>query len=380
MLFLTNDDVRAVLTPEMTLNALRDSYMQLYNDEAVCRPNMSIAIPNGKANEHFLWTSVDGGSATSGYFASRVKNDIAYRTEYEGVVTREKYSVRPGKFCGLIFLVKVENAELVAILNDSHVQRSRVGADSALGADYMARADSEVIGMLGSGGMAHTQLACMLALRKNIKKVQIFSPTRAHREAFALEIRQRYEIEGVAVDSGEAAFKGADMIAGCTDGGFAGEERNAAIIGRWLEPGQHWTSIGGGADSLAVQRTDVALRFGNAPAPVGLPEMGTVHESLVYAVPTDNPKYADQSFYQSRYANSRGEREEMVPGRTVYLADVLAGREKGRSSDEQITFSERGNLNGAQFHAVAAKVYEAAHAQGIGREVPTEWFMEDERN
>jgi hypothetical protein len=29
---------------------------------------------------------------------------------------------------------------------------------------------------------------------------------------------------------------------------------------------------------------------------------------------------------------------------------------------------------------VAAKVYEAAKALGIGREIPTEWFVEDERN
>ena len=380
MLFLNNDDVRAVLTPEMTLDALRESYLQLYAGDAVCRPNMATAIPTGERDAHFLWTSTEGGSAISGYFASRVKNDIAYRTEYEGVVTREKYSVQPGKYCGLIFLVKVKNAELIAIINDSVIQRHRVGADCALGSDYMARPNAQVLGMLGSGGMAHTQLACTLALRKNIKRVQIFSPTQDHREAFAREIREKYEIEAVAVESGEAAFKGADMIAGCTDGGFAGEENNAAIIGRWLEPGQHWTSIGGGADSLARQRTDLALRFGNAPAPIGLPGWATDHESAVYAIPASNPRFADDAFYLSRYGRNQTERQEMVPGKTVYLADMLAGRAQGRTSDEQITFSERGNLNGAQFHAVAARVYEAALARGIGRDVPTEWFLEDERN
>jgi ornithine cyclodeaminase/alanine dehydrogenase-like protein (mu-crystallin family) len=380
MLFLNNDDVRDVLTPEMTLEALRESYLQLYAGDAVCRPNVATAVPTGDPDAHFLWTTTEGASAVSGYFAMRVKNDIAYRTQYEGVVTREKYSVQPGTYCGLIFLVKVKNAELVAIINDSVIQRHRVGADSALGTDYMARPDAEVLGMLGSGGMAHTQLACTLALRKNVKRVQIFSPTKDHREAFAREIREKYEIEGVAVESGEAAFKGADMIAGCTDGGFAGEENNAAIVGRWLEPGQHWTSIGGTADSLARRRTDLALRFGNAPAPAGMPEWATDHESAVYALPTDNPRFAGDDFYRSRYGRTQGERREMIPGRTVYLADVLSGKEKSRSDASQITFSERGNLNGAQFHAVASRVYEAALARGIGREVPTEWFLEDERN
>jgi alanine dehydrogenase len=113
---------------------------------------------------------------------------------------------------------------------------------------------------------------------------------------------------------------------------------------------------------------------------VGIPGWGTDHESAVYAVPPGNPHFAADDFYVSRYGKGQAERQEMVPGRTVYLADVLAGREQGRSSAEQITFSERGNLNGAQFHAVASRVYEAALARGIGREVPTEWFLEDERN
>ena len=47
---------------------------------------------------------------------------------------------------------------------------------------------------------------------------------------------------------------------------------------------------------------------------------------------------------------------------------------------DQITYSERGNLQGAQFFAVAGKVYEAAKRMGLGREIPTEWFLQDIRN
>ena len=42
--------------------------------------------------------------------------------------------------------------------------------------------------------------------------------------------------------------------------------------------------------------------------------------------------------------------------------------------------SERGNLQGAQFHAVAGKVYELAKRAGLGREIPTEWFLQDIRD
>lgn len=47
----------------------------------------------------------------------------------------------------------------------------------------MARPDAEVVGMLGSGGMAETHMRSFMAVR-NIRKLQIYSPTRANREAF----------------------------------------------------------------------------------------------------------------------------------------------------------------------------------------------------
>ena len=45
-----------------------------------------------------------------------------------------------------------------------------------------------------------------------------------------------------------------------------------------------------------------------------------------------------------------------------------------------MNWSERGNLQGAQFHAVAGKVYEAARAARLGHELPTEWFLQTVRN
>ena len=69
-----------------------------------------------------------------------------------------------------------------------------------------------------------------------------------------------------------------------------------------------------------------------------------------------------------------------LPDKVIYLKDILSGRHPGRTSRDQVTWSERGNLQGAQFYAVAAKVYEAAKARGLGREIPTEWFLQDIRD
>jgi len=66
--------------------------------------------------------------------------------------------------------------------------------------------------------------------------------------------------------------------------------------------------------------------------------------------------------------------------RAVFFADILSGAKKGRTSDKQITYSERGNIQGAQFFAVAGRVYELAKERGLGRELPTEWFLQDIRD
>jgi len=79
---------------------------------------------------------------------------------------------------------------------------------------------------------------------------------------------------------------------------------------------------------------------------------------------------------------TRGKRAHGVVAeeRAVLLAELLSGKKKGRTSARQITYSERGNIQGAQFFAVAGKAYELAKARGLGREIPTEWLLQDIRD
>ncbi|HSQ14497.1 MAG TPA: hypothetical protein VLM90_15835, partial [Candidatus Deferrimicrobium sp.] len=86
---------------------------------------------------------------------------------------------------------------------------------------------------------------------------------------------------------------------------------------------------------------------------------------------------------QNKYGDGRRDRRKhgnTLPDRRVTLADLVTGKAKGRSSADQITYSERVNLQGAQFHAVAGKFYELAKEAGLGREIPTEWFLQDIRD
>ena len=367
-LIINNDDVARVLTMEATIDALERSYRDLVSREAVCRPRIDIRIPTKERGKTYQWGTMEGGS-TAGYFAIRMKSDVVYEREYEGAITQEKYSTRPGMFCGLIFLTSVTTGEPLAFINDGVLQHMRVGADAAIGARYMARKDASVVGMLGSGGMARSYMEALRCVR-DIRRLQVFSPTRAHREAFGREMAQKHGIEVVVCDRPEQIYLGADIVCGVTSSAVP------VIDGRRVEKGSHIINVGGGGkpDAATMARVDGYLRFGNAPAPWGLPELGIPDEYITWAARPDPDSPAP-----TRKFGQRGHGASL-PANVVYLADILEGRSPGRASDGDITYSERGNLQGAQFYAVAGRVYELARAAGLGREIPTDWFLQDIRD
>ena len=280
MLFLNNDDVKQVLNMEIAMDALDRAYRELAREEAVCRPRIDMQIPTQDSEKIYQWGTMEGGSM-SGYFAIRMKSDVIYEQEYQGALTQEKYCVRPGRFCGLILLNSIENGEPLALINDGYLQHMRVGADSGIGAKYMAREDAEVVGMIGSGGMARSHVESFLLARK-IKKIQVYSPTKANREAYAKEISEAFGLEVIAMNHPRDVYKGADIVAGCTDSAVP------IVIGKWLEEGTHVTCVGGKPDGDTLKRIDVSLRLGNAPAPWGLPDFGLADEYITYAAKPDD--------------------------------------------------------------------------------------------
>ncbi|MDE2837861.1 MAG: ornithine cyclodeaminase family protein [Chloroflexota bacterium] len=367
-LILNNDDIASVLTMEETIGALRQAYEELARTEAVCRPRIDIRIPTSDPSKMYQWGTMEGGSA-SGYFAIRMKSDVVYEQEYGGTRTQEKYCVRPGLFCGLILLMSVDNGEPLAIINDGYLQHMRVGADSGIGAGYMAREDASVVAMIGSGGMARSHAESFAAVR-DIKRIQVYSPTKANREAYTEEIRAKLGIEVVPVGSAEEACRGAHIVAGCTD------SVEAVIFGKDVEDGAHMTCVGGHIDGEAMERIDRSLRLGSAPAPVGIPEMRLHDENIAYEANASDGTPASASQTRERKGRGHG---VIAEDRVVFLEDLLQGAE-GRPGPSAVTYSERGNIQGAQFFSVAGRAYELAKAKGLGHELPTEWFLQDIRD
>jgi alanine dehydrogenase len=155
-----------------------------------------------------------------------------------------------------VFLFSTVNGEPLAMMNDGILQHMRVGATAGLGVKHLARKDSQVVGMIGSGGMARTYLQAFQAVRQ-LHECRVYSPTQRNREAYADEMSEQLGLRVVAVDSPEEAVRGADIVSTCTDA------MHPVVQGEWLEPGMHVTNLQSDEwDPAMFARFDVLIRQG----------------------------------------------------------------------------------------------------------------------
>jgi len=62
------------------------------------------------------------------------------------------------------------------------------------------------------------------------------------------------------------------------------------------------------------------------------------------------------------------------------IADLISGKAAGRTRPDQITFYRNVGNQGLQFSSVGGLVYRLCKERGLGREIPTEWFLQDIRD
>jgi ornithine cyclodeaminase/alanine dehydrogenase-like protein (mu-crystallin family) len=359
-LLLDNDELAPLIDAREFVEAEDIAYRAFAGGEGVSTSRIDLqSAPDANGANYQLGVTL--GMAGK-YAALRIKSDMVFQRLVDGKPRKEKFCIAPGTYMGLILVFDRASGELAAILHDGLLQKMRVGADSALGARYMSRSDSSVLAILGSGGMARAHVDAMRAVRP-ITSVRVFSPTAANREAFTREITERHGIEAVALDDPDEACRGADLVASCASA------IGPVIFGRQLEPGMHVTCIGGTLDSEANARIDVALRFGLSQVPVELGGLAFADECLTFSEAGGKAAHAGTR----RYADVPTEHR-------VSFAELLADPGRGRTSDQQITFSERGNIYGLQFAAVCGGLVERARAAGVGRTLDTALFLQSIRN
>jgi ornithine cyclodeaminase/alanine dehydrogenase-like protein (mu-crystallin family) len=365
MIFLTNEHVEQVLDMPACLDAMEDAYRELNAERAGFRPRIDFYVP--QEPHYYRWGTMEGASRKLGVFAIRMKSDmLAWESDGDYRI-EDKYCIERGTYCGLIFLLSVRNAEPLCLMNDGYLQHMRVGACAGLGAKYLSRQNSTTLGMLGSGGMARTYAEAICRVRR-IERIRVFSPTRNHRENYAREMAPKLGVSIEAVDRPETAVRGADIVAMTTDSLIP------VIKAAWLEPGMHVTNVRNNEAGLDVLgRADIIGRLGSSTLVLDNPPPNTIGGS-------------DGMF--SYFAGTAEEIKKVprAPLREIdnseigTIPDIIGGKWKGRTSDDQITFLNNQGTQGLQFAAVGATAYERAKAQGLGHPLPLEWFVQNIRD
>ena len=339
-LLLDNDDVRRVLRIEDCIAALGASFGDLASGSAVDRPRSHTYTALG-GGRHYLFKSMDGALPRLGMHALRLSSDLTW--EHDG--RRDKIPAAPGnRYVGLVLLFDQATLVPLAIVHDGYLQRMRVGATSALAASLLARPGAHVAGVIGAGWQAGAQIEGLRAVRA-LEEIRVYAPTRKTLEAFCADH------DAVPAASAAEAVADADVVA------IATSSHEPVLDGDRLEPGQHVGSVQGRElDERTLERAAlVVVRGGERP---------TFHAA------GEAPREA-------------GEVRPVDPAKLATLGEVVTGR-AGRVSDDEITLFAGGGTGGSsglgtQFAAVAHAVYEAARAAGIGRELPTEWFTQEEK-
>jgi alanine dehydrogenase len=367
MLLLTNREIEHLLTIPVCLDAIEGIYEEIAAGDSVDFGRMDLYTPSDRDSAPFhRWAVMTGNSRRGGYVCARMLSDMVAWPVVAGQRRETKWAREPGTYCGLLFLYSTHNGEPLAILPDGVAQHLRVGAAAGLGAKALSRPDSRTVGMLGSGGMARSYLEAFCHIRP-IERVRVYSPTQANRERYAAEMRDRFGIEVTPVDSPREAVRGADIVALCVSA------VEPVFEAEWLEPGMHVADLTAPSTRPEFARqVDVALWHGY-PTP------------LVDPLPP-TAMYARGGFL-SWVAGSDAEKAAIprVPPnpdrlRLPTLADLFSGRVAGRTSPSQTTFFHNVGAFGSLFVAVAAAAYERALEAGVGREIPTDWFLEDVRD
>ena len=187
-----------------------------------------------------------------------------------------------------------------------------------------------------------------------IKKIKVFSPTRANREKFARETSAMVKVDIVPVESYEEVVRDVDIIITSTN------SRKPFLGKRHIAEGMHLS---------AMQRDEFDDQALLSCSPL------VVHTQLTEnnSTSSDLAKFEREDFKLRDHPTTRGIDWQSLPT----LPDLLCGRSKGRENASQITGFVNNIGLGAQFAAVGKKVYEAAKAKGLGREIPLDWFTQD---
>jgi ornithine cyclodeaminase len=314
-IYLDEDDVRRLLTMPLALEAVEDAHRAHAQGRAVDVPRQRTRLPG--ATLHIL----QGALPEQGILGYK-----AYTASRAGTRFR-------------VHLFDARDGSPLAVIAADYLGTVRTGAAGGIAAKWLAREDASVLGVIGAGWQARSQIEAACAVRP-IRLVKVFARNPEKLETFCAEMAARLSCEVRPARGAAEAAAGSDIVTTITT------SATPVLHGEWLAPGVHVNAAGSNAlnrrelDEAAIRKADLVCVDSRA---VALRECGDLLPVL--------------------------EKGRMHEGQLVEIGEVVAGMRQGRTGSAQITLFESHGM-AIQDLAVARRLVAMAREQNLGRSLP----------
>ncbi len=238
----------------------------------------------------------------------------------------------------VIILIDPSTGAPLAIMGGTTITDMRTGAAGGVAAKYLARKNSKIVGLVGAGAQARTQLAALLEVYKHLETVRVWSRTEATKKSFADEIQQDYgdAVQVVPVTGVREAVEGSDIVVTATP------SRQPLVMSDMVSAGMHITCIG--ADAVGKEELDPAIL---QKAKIVVDDWAQASHSGEINVPLSRGLIAKDDVWAD-------------------IGEIVAGLKIGRQNKDEVTVFMSTGL--AVQDAVTAKIaYSKALAAKVGR-------------
>jgi ornithine cyclodeaminase/alanine dehydrogenase-like protein (mu-crystallin family) len=315
-LHISEAEVRAVLTMPMAVEAVEEISRKQATGEVVVHPRRRFELPGG------------------GFFHYMAAADFS-----AGFVAMKQYTYVKGKLRFLVPLYEMSTGELLALIEADYMGQLRTGAASGVATKYLARKDSRVAAIIGTGGQARTQLQAIAVVRK-VESARAYGRDAVKRENFCKQMSEQLGIPVRPCSSASEAVRGADIVSTATTAS------QPVVNGADLSPGVHINAIGANhahkreLDDEAVASADVIV-------------VDSVEQSRQEAGDLIIAFHGDEICWTG----------------VKKLSEVVAGKVGGRTSDTEVTLFKSNGIASWDL-GVAMKAYALAREKKLGRELP----------
>jgi len=224
----------------------------------------------------------------------------------------------------------------IAIMDGTFLTALRTGAAGAVAIKYLARQDSEVIGFIGCGVQAYTQLDLSFLIRK-FKVIKAYDIDKKKQQEFLKYAQEKYSLQ-ISSNNTIEEVADADVVTTTTP------VTTPILKNQWIKKGTHINAIGADAPGKEELEPELLLR-----SKIVVDNWEQASHSGEINVPIEKGIISKEHIYAE-------------------LGDIVAGTKKGRSNEEEITIFDSTGL-AVQDIAVAKKVYEKAIKAKVGNSI-----------